>query len=60
MRLLVACFCFILAILGFWHHYWLTGLWFQWEQFWHHESLIVICFALGIGILVGLFRKEVK
>ena len=42
MKLLVACFCFLLAILGFWHH----------------ENLIAICFALGIGILVGSLKRR--
>lgn len=32
-----------------------NGGWFNWEQFWHHENLAVICFVLSISLLVGRY-----
>ncbi len=29
------------------------SVWFDWEQFWHHENLAVICFASAISLLIG-------
>jgi len=49
----IAYLWFALALFGLCHQYCLTGKWWQWEQFWHHESLVAICLALGIGILIG-------
>lgn len=42
----------VLGILGLIHHYCLTGLWFQVEDI-HHETLILVCFGLSLGIIIG-------
>ena len=42
LGLLLGALALLLGIFGLVHHYILTGLWFQWHQFWHHESLIAI------------------
>ena len=39
----------VLAIIGLVHHYFVTGgIWWQWSDFWHHESLIAIAFIVYI------------
>ena len=30
-----------------------TGGWFNWEQFWHHEPLIALCFVCAVALFVG-------
>ncbi len=32
-----------------------TGGYFCWEQFWHHETLAVLCFVASIFLLVGRY-----
>ena len=34
--------------------------WFDFEQFWHHENLAVICFASSITLVVGqyIYRRK--
>jgi len=47
-----------LAIFGLVHHRFLTeGGWFNWEQFWHHESLIAMAFVAGISFMVVHLAK---
>lgn len=47
----------IIGFLGMLHQKLFTeGGWFSWEQFFntlHHETLILLAFALGIGIMIG-------
>lgn len=40
-------------------HQYLTymHIWFEWEQFWHHENLAVICFVSSISLLVGRYLR---
>jgi len=41
------------AIFGLVHQkYFILGGWFNWQQFWHHESLIAIAFIVGITLLI--------
>lgn len=32
--------------------------WFDWEQFWHHENLAVLCFVSSISLLVGRYVRR--
>lgn len=32
--------------------------WFNWEQFWHHENLAVLCFASSLALLVGRYLRR--
>lgn len=46
------------GILGLIHQRFFTaGGWFNWEQFWHHESLIAMCFVVGLALLAGKYTK---
>lgn len=40
-----------LGVAGMVHHWHLTGLWFQVEQI-HHETLVLMCFGIGVVLLV--------
>ncbi len=47
-----------LAIFGLVHQRFLTeGGWFNWEQFWDHESLIAMAFVAGISFMVVYLAK---
>ena len=35
-----------------------TGGWFDWNQFWHHEPLAVLCFVSSIFLLVGRYVRK--
>lgn len=37
-----------------------AGGWFNFEQFWHHETLAVLCFASSISLLVGRYAHRGK
>lgn len=53
IKVLTVLFC-ALAILGLVHQRFFTsGGWFDWSQFWHHESLIALCFVVAICFLVS-------
>ena len=41
-----------LAAFGLVHQKLMTGCWFTWEQFWHHEPLIAICLVVGMWELI--------
>lgn len=43
----------ILGFLGLLHQGLFCGEWWNWSQFWHHETLIAICIAFGLGIIGG-------
>jgi hypothetical protein len=45
----------LLGIFGLVHHYAITGLWFQWSQFWHHEPLVAIAFCVGVALITTSF-----
>ena len=48
-----------LAFLGLLHQRLLTeGGWFSWAQFWHHESLIAICLAVGLVFLFQQLKRR--
>lgn len=32
--------------------------WFNWDQFWHHESLAVLCFVSALSLLVGRYARK--
>lgn len=44
---------FGLGIFGILHQGIGEGYWWNWEQFWHHESLIAMCFVSTVSLLVG-------
>lgn len=53
---ILAGIAFALGIFGLFHQKYKTaGGWFNWKQFWHHEPLIVICFVVGVALLVGKY-----
>jgi len=46
----------LLAVFGLIHQKLFTaGGWFDWSQFLHHESLIVLCLGIGIALIIGSF-----
>ena len=49
----LAIFFFIIAVLGILHQGLFCNEWWNWQQFFHHEPLIAISLAVGIGILLG-------
>jgi len=54
MAKIIGLSCILLGVLGILHQKLFTGAgWFNWDQFWHHETLIAICLSLGIGVLFG-------
>jgi len=44
---------FGLGIFGIVHQEITAGDWWCWEQFWHHEPLIAMCFVSAVSLLVG-------
>ncbi len=62
MGIKLGIFFVLIGLLGMLHQRLFTsGGWFSWEQFFntlHHETLILLCFALGIGVLVGRLLFE--
>ena len=55
----LAYICFGLSIFGLVNHWFVTGgIWFQWEQFWHHESLISLAFWTGIVLILVCLHIE--
>jgi len=52
---------FTIGLLGMLHQRLLTGGgWFNWSQFWHHEPLIAVAFALGAGVLLAEVLRRVR
>jgi hypothetical protein len=52
---------FLLAIFGLVHHYLITGgVWWEWSDIWHHESLIVLCCGVAIALMVGKYASVPK
>jgi hypothetical protein len=52
---------FLLAIFGLVHQKLVTNDgWFNWAQFWHHESLIVLCFGVAIALIVSKYISALK
>ena len=51
---------FLLGWFGLFHQRFCTsGGWFDWNQFWHHESLIALCFCVSLTILtMGKLEKH--
>lgn len=47
----LAIIAFSLGVWGLIHHYLVTGLWWQWSDFWHHEPLIAMAFVGWITLL---------
>lgn len=37
-----------------------VGGWFCWEQFYHHETFAVLCFASSLSLLVGRYAHRGK
>ena len=56
--ILLAFICFGLSIWGLVHQYVVTGIWFEWGQFWHHEPLIAMCISAGIAFLIADFIRR--
>jgi len=49
---------FVLAIFGLVHQKLATaGGWFCWEQFWHHEPLIVLCAGIAVALIIGKYAS---
>lgn len=48
---------FGLAVFGLVHQQIVSNSWFSWEQFWHHEPLIVCCVIAGLVALVCKYIK---
>lgn len=47
-----------LGLFGLMHQRFYTeGGWFNWEQFWDHESLIAMAFVAGISFMVVYLAK---
>ncbi|HEY31490.1 MAG TPA: hypothetical protein G4O10_00100 [Dehalococcoidia bacterium] len=55
LRLILGVLALLLGVFGLVHHWYLTGLWFSWEQFWHHEPLIAIAFCVGVALMATAF-----
>jgi len=52
---------FLLAIFGLVHQKLATADgWFNWMQFWHHESLIVLCLGVAVALIVGKYASVLK
>lgn len=49
---------FVIATLGILHQGLFCGEWWNWGQFWHHEPLIAVAFAVGVGILLRRWIKR--
>ena len=54
-RLFLGALALLLGLSGLVHHFALTGLWFQWGQFWHHEPLIAIAVCVGVVLIATSF-----
>jgi len=51
---ILATIAFLLGVFGLVHQkLYTTGGWFNWEQFWHHEPLIALCFVSAVALFVG-------
>lgn len=50
-RIFLGVVALLLGVFGLVHHYTLTGLWFQWEDFWHHEPLVAIAVCVGVALI---------
>ena len=49
----LAIFFFVIAVLGILHQGLFCNEWWNWSQLWHHELLIAVTLAIGVGILLG-------
>ena len=58
MTVILTAIAFLLGTFGLVHQRIYAGVWFQWEQFWHHEPLIAICFTVAITLLIAEFGKR--
>ena len=54
-RIFLGILALLLGVFGLVHHYYLTGLWFQWDQFWHHEALVAIAVCVGVALITTSF-----
>ena len=52
-RIVISAIFFVLSIAGLVHHKIVAGVWFQTEDFMHHEPLIVLCLVVSLTILLG-------
>ena len=62
LRLVLGAIALLLGVFGLVHQWYLTGMWFQWEQFLHHESLIAIALCVGVALVATAFigRRGVR
>ena len=55
---LLSAAAFGLGIFGILHQELAEGYCWNWEQFWHHESLIAMCFVSAVSLLVGEYAAN--
>lgn len=53
-----ALFFFVAGFIVLYDQYCRIGVWFEFSQILHHETLALIFFALAIGILLGSILKK--
>jgi hypothetical protein len=50
---------FLLGCLVMLDQYVRIGVWIQWQDLFHHETLALAFFALGVGVFIGLISQTV-
>lgn len=49
----LAYICFGLSIFGLVHHWYVSGSYWNWADFWHHEPLIAMCISAGLAFVLA-------
>ena len=53
---ILAAILFCLAVLLLFHQrLFANHVWFSWQEFWHHESVIACCVVAAIALVVGKY-----
>ena len=58
---ILAVIALVLALVGLLHQIFAsTEAWFSWQQFWHHESLIVVCVVAAVALVAGKYLGRLE
>ncbi len=53
---ILAVIALVLALVGLLHQIFTSEeAWFSWQQFWHHEPLIIVCVVAAVALVAGKY-----